>query len=482
MASASLFSSLLLSAIVYQALAETAAPSCCKVKEVTGPAGKEDLSGTYILKEKSSSKPDPNCADGCIYTFKGEEYCFKDVPLIEAATIECDATTGIPSASTKPPSGVSAPSSIRPSVTTKRPSGVSSPASVPGTAQPGAASPGLSTRGPSGVTKSPAARGQEAAQAKAVAETKRTEAIETQAAAEDTQRQTALVNKKIDDVKAAANTATTTPNNGRAKRAPGDPTVPPVPTTCSTFMQMIDDMTTAIALKTTAGYKTASALGTALSKVVTSTVACGASDVAALEAKTAKITEANKALNREIIQAKIDIKEATDAINAAIAIINQASKELVASGQTGLPDPGTQLPAVTAPTLPAPEATNPAGGATVPQGGQPGEASVTTGGQPGGVTPGGQPGEASTPGGQPGAASTPGGQPGAASTPEGQPGAASTPGGQPGEASTPGGQPGEASTPGGQPGRPTPVATTRGPPPQRNRRENLINHYLSKTV
>merc|ERR1740137_230144 len=442
MSSASLFSSLLLSALVFKALSQTAAPSCCKIKTVVGPAGKAELTGKYILKEKSASKPDPNCADGCIYTMGADEYCFMDVAENLAANIQCEASPSVPiwEVTTKPPIGASDPVSFPPSVTTKRPSGLvtAPPSGKISTRQPGAPSPvsgEMSTRGPSGgkgTTKSPAARGQEAAQAKAAAETKKAEAVATQNAAEDTQQKTALVETKINEVLAAAAAS------GRVKRA-GEAIVPPVPTTCAAFTQMVDDMTTAIALKTKEGYKTAGAIGTALAQVVATTVNCDSSAIAALQANKDKITAAKAAIERDIIQQKINIMEATNAINAAIAIIIQASAELVASGQPALADPGTPLPAVTAPVLPS-VANNPAG---VTPGGQPGAASVTPGGQPGG---------------QPGAASvTPGGQPG---------GAPVTPGGQPG---------GTPMTPGGSPGRPivTPVSTTRGPI---NRRQNLINH------
>merc|ERR1740137_502676 len=458
MSSASLFSSLLLSALVFKALSQTAAPSCCKIKTVVGPAGKAEMTGKYILKEKSASKPDPNCADGCIYTMGADEYCFMDVAENLAANIQCEASPSVPigDVTTKPPIGASDPVSLPPSVTTKRPSGLvtAPPSGKISTRQPGAPSPvsgEMSTRGPSGgkgTTKSPAARGQEAAQAKAAAETKKAEAVATQTAAEDTQKKTALVETKINEVSAAA--------SGRVKRA-GDAIVPPVPTTCAAFTQMVDDMTTAIALKTKEGYKTAGAIGTALAQVVATTVNCDSSAIAALQANKDKITAAKAAIERDIIQQKINIMEATSAINAAIAIIIQASAELVASGQSALADPGTPLPAVTAPVLPS-VANNPAG---VTPGGQPGAASVTPGGQPGGGQPGGAP---ATPGGQPGVASvSPGGQPG---------GAPVTPGGQPG---------GAPMTPGGSPGRPivTPVSTTRGPI---NRRQNLINHYLAKTV
>merc|ERR1712106_1168629 len=97
MGSASLLGSLLLCAFAYQALSQvTTSVPCCQTKNVVNaPAGKEALNGNYVLKPSSSSstKPDPNCADGCIYTKGSDEYCFMNVPLNEAADVKCDAGT-----------------------------------------------------------------------------------------------------------------------------------------------------------------------------------------------------------------------------------------------------------------------------------------------------------------------------------------------------------------------------------------------------
>merc|ERR1712106_1053268 len=82
MGSASLLGSLLLCAFAYQALSQvTTSVPCCQTKNVVNPSS------------SSSTKPDPNCADGCIYTKGSDEYCFMNVPLNEAADVKCDAGT-----------------------------------------------------------------------------------------------------------------------------------------------------------------------------------------------------------------------------------------------------------------------------------------------------------------------------------------------------------------------------------------------------
>ena len=74
-----------------------ATPPCCQTKTVTNaPAGNENLNGEYVLKEAAGDKPHENCADGCVYMKDDEEYCFMNVPIDQAAEIECDATSGGP--------------------------------------------------------------------------------------------------------------------------------------------------------------------------------------------------------------------------------------------------------------------------------------------------------------------------------------------------------------------------------------------------
>merc|ERR1711936_911551 len=90
------YSCLLLSLFTLQALCQTL-PPCCQTKTVTNaPAGNENLNGEYVLKEAAGDKPHENCADGCVYMKDDEEYCFMNVPMDQAAEIECDATSGGP--------------------------------------------------------------------------------------------------------------------------------------------------------------------------------------------------------------------------------------------------------------------------------------------------------------------------------------------------------------------------------------------------
>merc|ERR1711936_1329189 len=96
MRSASLLLSLLLFTFTTQVFSQGTTPiPCCKTKSVTNaPAGSEDLNGEYVLKSSAPSKPEPVCADGCIYMKGNDEYCFKNVPVNEAAEVKCDQTTG----------------------------------------------------------------------------------------------------------------------------------------------------------------------------------------------------------------------------------------------------------------------------------------------------------------------------------------------------------------------------------------------------
>merc|ERR1712142_1298397 len=81
-------------------------PPCCETKTVKdAPAGSENLNGKYRLKESVDNKPHENCADGCVYTKGDDEYCFMNVPIAQAATIDCDATTGGPIGPETSPAG-----------------------------------------------------------------------------------------------------------------------------------------------------------------------------------------------------------------------------------------------------------------------------------------------------------------------------------------------------------------------------------------
>merc|ERR1711936_231259 len=244
MGSAVTYSCLLLSLFTLQALCQTP-PPCCQTKTVTNaPAGNENLNGEYVLKEAAGDKPHENCADGCVYMKDDEEYCFMNVPMDQAAEIECDATSGGPDGGegTSPqagPTGTGAGETAGPGAPTAGPGtdGTGAPTGGPGagtgasTGGPGAgtlastggpgAGTGASTGGPGAGTGAgastagapagttaqgagattigdPSARGQAAQEAKEKATQEKEEAETTVAAAQETSETAEEVGKKID--------------------------------------------------------------------------------------------------------------------------------------------------------------------------------------------------------------------------------------------------------------------------------------------
>merc|ERR1711872_42769 len=198
------------------------------------------------------------------------------------------------------------------------------------------------------------------------------------------------VGEKIDKVVNAASTtttsgATTPANNGRVKRqadtTQGIPTFT-VPSSCASFLLMVKEFNKQIGLKTKTGFKTASAIGSALTQVNEADISCEASDVAELQAVKVEVVAAKAVATTAVIEQQQKIKEAIETINEAIATILEVNIILVSSGMTAFAHPGTTLATVTAPTLPsvaaettpvagAAETTAPAGGAqeTTPVGG-----------------------------------------------------------------------------------------------------------------
>merc|ERR1719167_86431 len=148
MGSSSHFSWLLLGILAIQTSAQTTGPAaqCCNTKTVTNaPAAQEYLNGEYTLKSPGKDKPHENCADGCVYTKDGEDYCFMDVPKDESADIACDGVTYPPAGGSSPPN---AGGSTPPGGSSPKPGG-SSPQPGGGSPQPGGSSPqpGGSTAG-----------------------------------------------------------------------------------------------------------------------------------------------------------------------------------------------------------------------------------------------------------------------------------------------------------------------------------------------
>merc|ERR1711915_153650 len=84
---------LLFGLVINQTISQNTPQQCCNVKMVKdAPAGMKELEGEYELKETSNNKLHENCADNCVFTKEGEDYCFMDVPKKDAADITCDET------------------------------------------------------------------------------------------------------------------------------------------------------------------------------------------------------------------------------------------------------------------------------------------------------------------------------------------------------------------------------------------------------
>merc|ERR1712179_761028 len=363
------YSCLLLSLFTLQALCQTP-PPCCQTKTVTNaPAGNENLNGEYVLKEAAGDKPHENCADGCVYMKDDEEYCFMNVPIDQAAEIECDATSGGPDGDegTSPqpgPTGTGAGETAGPGAPTagpgtEAPSGGAGAGTGASTGGPGAGT-GASTGGApagtgvAGATTAqgagattigdPSATGKAAQEAKEKATQEKEEAEATVEAATETSEKAAKVGEKIDEVIDAASASSATTKTGRVRRqaTTGIPTFT-TPSDCASFQSMVKEMNDQIALKTVAGLQTATNIGTALVSVVASDISCTADDVAALTSVKAAVEASVEVVATVIVVQQNVIKEAIDAINAAIETIKNVNEILISQGQTAFADPGTTL-------------------------------------------------------------------------------------------------------------------------------------------
>merc|ERR1719431_1293226 len=201
---------------------------------VVGPKDKPELSGVYTLTKSQSSLPDPNCADGCIYTMGNDEFCFKDVPIAESAKVTCDGQTNPlqPSVTTKAPGSPPAGATPPPGAGTPPPPAATTP-------PPGATTPpaGAGTPPPPGATTPPAGAGTTLGLASQAADAnnrkKKTEKDLAEASAFSTEL--TAVEAKIAALK--------TQNGRREKRQ--EATVAPI-TTCQSFLDAINAINTAV--------------------------------------------------------------------------------------------------------------------------------------------------------------------------------------------------------------------------------------------
>merc|ERR1719209_183027 len=258
----------------------------------------------------------------------------------KAAEIECDATSGGPDGGegTSPqagPTGTGAGETAGPGAPTAGPGtdGTGAPTGGPGagtgasTGGPGAGT-GASTGGPGAGTGAttggaPAGTGVAGATtAQGAGATTIGDPSATGKAAQETSEKAADVGKKIDEGIDHASGSSATTKTGRVRRqaTTGIPTFT-TPSDCASFQSMVKEMNDQIALKTVAGLQTATNIGNALVSVVASDISCTADDVADLTSVEAAVEASVQVVATVIVVQQNVIKEAIDAINAAIETI-----------------------------------------------------------------------------------------------------------------------------------------------------------------
>jgi len=426
MSPASLLGSLLLSALACQVLSQTAA-KCCATKIVVAPKDKQELSGSYKLKSSQSNKPDPNCADGCIYTMGNDEFCFMDVPVAQSADVTCDgqtnpqqpsgkvttnppkpsgkvttkgpgapftpipvpagatppppgAETPPPAGATPPPPGVGTPpppgATPPPPGATPPPPGATQPPPGAGTTQP----PGAGTPPPPGVTAPPSGAGTtQGLAAQATDANNRKQKTENQLA------EASALSTELSAVEGKVNAVKTQNTGRRQKRQAIKSTVAPI-VNCQGFLDAINAINTAIgvnaataniakalmfakAITNIADLSQITCDDTLLSSITAATTILGTTKVTVNKYKQEKNTELSnineeiKALNTKLVQ-------------AGMSTIGQATTlkvDTIAAGATPPPPgagtpppPGATAPPAGAGTPPPPGATAPPTGAGTP--------------------------------------------------------------------------------------------------------------------
>merc|ERR1719228_403630 len=207
--------SLLLLTFACQVLSQATIPGiCCQTKSVTNaPAPNQALNGEYVLKSSSDNKPDPNCADGCVYMRGNDEFCFIAVPEAEAAEVKCDLS-GVTGGTPQPGGGVTEGNT-------------------------GGQQPGGSTGGATGGSTSATDLAAQAADANA----RKTQTENEIAEANNLNNEITAVQSKISSL---TSTSGTTPNTGRKNKRQA--TVAPVApiTSCAALVDAINQINTAV--------------------------------------------------------------------------------------------------------------------------------------------------------------------------------------------------------------------------------------------
>merc|ERR1712130_55526 len=297
---------------------------CCSTKVVENSPD-SSLDGTYNLAS-NGDKRDDICIDGCVYERDGLEYCFISKPVAESADVVCD--DGFTGPSTTGSSGF-------PSTGSTGSGSPMSPVSME--------SSGSTETGPTGFTGSSGSTGSSGPTTTQSLDSL-TDAVNQ--AREDADAALAAI-AAADAAINAANAASSQLDSidfsafagRRFKRQASSTTAYPVPTTCTSVLILMDDITTTLS-SNPAGV---TPLITALLAITTPlSEPCSADDINSLDSKK----DDAKSTAEDAVAKQTNLKAAaTEEYNAANEEIMSLNEQISAAGGTTIAA-GTAAPTV----------------------------------------------------------------------------------------------------------------------------------------
>merc|ERR1712168_293931 len=303
---------------------------CCSTKVVTDTPD-PSLDGTYTLASNGEKREDI-CIDGCVYERDGLEYCFISKPVAESADVVCDdgftgpSTTGF----TDFPSTGSTGSPMSPVSMESSGSTETGPTGFTGSTGTGFTGSSGST-GSSGPTTTQSLDSLTDAvnQAREDADA----ALAAIAAADAAINAANAASSQLDSIDFSAFASR------RFKRQASSTTAYPVPTTCTSVLTLMDDITTTL-LSNPAGV---TPLITALLAITTPLAEpCSLDDINSLDSKK----DDAKSTAEDAVAKQTNLKAAaTEKYNAANEEIISLNEQISAAGGTTIAA-GTAAPTV----------------------------------------------------------------------------------------------------------------------------------------
>merc|ERR1712168_627205 len=305
---------------------------CCATKVVENSPD-PSLDGTYTLASDGEKREDI-CIDGCVYERDGLEYCFISKPVAEAADVVCDdgftgpsttGSSGFPSTGSTGSGSPMSPVSMESSGSTETgPTGFTGSTGTGFTGSSGS----TGSSGPT-TTQSLDSLTDAVNQAREDADA----ALAAIAAADAAIDAANAASSQLDSIDFSAFASR------RFKRQASSTTAYPVPTTCTSVLTLMDDITTTL-LSNPAGV---TPLITALLAITTPLAEpCSAEDINSLDSKK----DDAKSTAEDAVAKQTNLKAAaTEKYNAANEEIISLNEQISAAGGTTIAA-GTAAPTV----------------------------------------------------------------------------------------------------------------------------------------